>query len=140
MRFRDLRAEGWRNLQPCRLEFHPAVNWIHGANGQGKTNLIESLLYLVSGRSHRRARDEDLVAFDAEHFYLSGSLADDGGETLRFSAPGAKGPRSSRGPQCMQRRKGKGPRSSRFPARCSSLTLSKSPLPQGMRGRRSPTH
>ena len=62
MRYLELRAEGWRNLAPCRLEFHPAVNFIHGANGQGKTNLIEALLYLVSGRSHRRARDEIGIA------------------------------------------------------------------------------
>lgn len=91
MRYKDLRAEGWRNLQPCKLEFHPEVNWIHGANGQGKTNLIEALLYLVSGRSHRRARDEELIGFDAGHFFLGGGLEDDGGEELRFTASYARG-------------------------------------------------
>ncbi|MCB9513932.1 MAG: DNA replication/repair protein RecF [Candidatus Latescibacteria bacterium] len=91
MRYLELRAEGWRNLAPCRLEFHPAVNFIHGANGQGKTNLIEALLYLVSGRSHRRARDEELVNFDGEHYFLAGTLADDGGGTLRFGASCLRG-------------------------------------------------
>jgi DNA replication and repair protein RecF len=91
VRYLELRAEGWRNLAPCRLEFHPAVNFIHGANGQGKTNLIEALLYLVSGRSHRRARDEELVNFDAEHFFLAGALADDGGGALRFGASCLRG-------------------------------------------------
>lgn len=91
MRYLELRAEGFRNLAPCRLEFHPAVNFIHGANGQGKTNLIEALLYLVSGRSHRLARDEELIAFGGAHFHLSGSLADDGGGQLRFGAACARG-------------------------------------------------
>jgi len=91
MRYLELRAEGFRNLDPCRLELHPEVNWIHGANGQGKTNLIEALLYLVSGRSHRRARDEEMIRFEGEHFFLSGSLADDGDEPLRFTASYARG-------------------------------------------------
>ncbi len=93
MRYVELRSEGFRNIEPCRIEFHPEVNWIHGANGQGKTNLIESLLYLVSGRSHRRARDEVLVNFEAEHFFLAGDLADDGDEPLRFTASYARGGR-----------------------------------------------
>lgn len=93
MRYLELRTEGFRNLAACKLEFHPEVNWIHGANGQGKTNLIETLLYLVSGRSHRNARDEELVGFEAEHFFLGGTLCDDGGEAMRFTASFARGGR-----------------------------------------------
>jgi len=93
VRYLDLRAEGFRNLADCRLEFHPEVNWITGANGQGKTNLLEALLYLVSGRSHRLARDEDLVGFDRDHFFLEGSLADEGGGALRFRAACERGGR-----------------------------------------------
>ncbi len=93
MRYLELRSEGFRNLSPFSLSFHPAVNWIHGANGQGKTNLLESLIYLVSGRSHRLARDEEIVAFGGEHFFLAGELEDDGGEKLRFSASYARGGR-----------------------------------------------
>ncbi len=93
MRYVELRSEGFRNIAPCRVEFHPEVNWIHGANGQGKTNLIEALLYLVSGRSHRRARDEVMVNFDADHFFLAGALADDGNEAMRFTASFARGGR-----------------------------------------------
>lgn len=91
MRYLELRAEGFRNLASCRLEFHPAVNFIHGPNGQGKTNLIEALLYPVSGRSHRLARDEELVAFGAAHFHLAATLADDGGGQRRFAAAFGRG-------------------------------------------------
>jgi DNA replication and repair protein RecF len=84
--FLGLQSEGFRNLEPFKLTFHPAVNWFYGANGQGKTNFLESLLYIVSGRSHRGARDEDLVSFDGDYFFLSGELQDDGGDDLNITA------------------------------------------------------
>jgi len=88
---RRLRAEGFRNLSALALEFHPEINWIHGDNGQGKTNLLEALLYPVTGRSHRRARDEDLLNFDAEHFFLSAELEDDAGEGVTLTAAWSPG-------------------------------------------------
>ncbi len=86
MIFRRLRAEGFRNLAPLEIEPHPEINWIHGDNGQGKTNLLEALLYPVTGRSHRRARDEEALGFDAEFFFLSATLDDDTGESLELTA------------------------------------------------------
>ncbi|MCP4550093.1 MAG: DNA replication/repair protein RecF [bacterium] len=90
MRYLDLRSEGFRNLAPFSLEFHPEVNWLYGANGQGKTNFLESLLYLVSGRSFRLSRDEDLINFDSDHFFIKGHLKDDGDELLSFTASCAR--------------------------------------------------
>ena len=86
MKFRRLRAEGFRNLASLDLELHPEINWIHGDNGQGKTNLLEALLYPVTGRSHRRARDEDVLNFDADFFFLSAELEDDGNENFQLTA------------------------------------------------------
>jgi DNA replication and repair protein RecF len=84
--FRRLRAEGFRNLAPLEIEAHPEINWIHGDNGQGKTNLLESLLYPVTGRSHRRARDEEALGFEAEFFFLAAVLEDDTGESFELTA------------------------------------------------------
>ncbi len=86
MHYLALRAEGFRNLANLSLDFHPKVNWIYGLNGQGKTNLLEGMLWLISGRSHRSARDEELIRFGGDHFFLEGALADEGGEELRFRA------------------------------------------------------
>jgi len=91
MRYLEIHCEGFRNLATCTLELHPEVNWIYGANGQGKTNFFECLTFLVSGRSHRRCRDEELLAFGAEHFFISGSLQDDGGGRMELSASFARG-------------------------------------------------
>ena len=69
---RIVRAElqGFRNLAPCRIEFSPRVNLLLGRNGMGKTNLLEALAFFALGRSHRGARLEDIVAFDAEALHV----------------------------------------------------------------------
>jgi DNA replication and repair protein RecF len=51
-----LSVEAFRNLAPARLGFHPRLNLLVGANGQGKTNVLESLA-LVSGRPSFRTGD-----------------------------------------------------------------------------------
>ena len=93
MHYLTLRAEGFRNLADLELNFHPRVNWVYGPNGQGKTNLLESMLWLVSGRSQRGARDDDMIRFGSEHFFLAGTLADEGAEELRFQSSFERGGR-----------------------------------------------
>ncbi len=46
------------------MEFPPGVIVFHGANGQGKTNLVEALHFLVRGESFRPATFETLAAHD----------------------------------------------------------------------------
>lgn len=56
MEILSLSADSFRNLAPGRLEFHPRLNLIVGANGQGKTNLLEAVT-LLCGRSSFRTND-----------------------------------------------------------------------------------
>jgi DNA replication and repair protein RecF len=58
---RELRAQGWRNLEPLDFLPGPRVNVLHGDNGQGKTNLIEAVYYLATLRSFRTSHAEELV-------------------------------------------------------------------------------
>lgn len=46
-----------------------------GANGQGKTNLVEAVDYLASGESHRVAGDGPLVRAGAEHAVIRAEVA-----------------------------------------------------------------
>ena len=57
---RQLRLTHFRNYRQLRLDcgFEPVV--LVGANGAGKTNLLEALSYLAPGRGLRRARLEDV--------------------------------------------------------------------------------
>lgn len=66
MRFRELRARGWRNLEPLDFVPGPRVNVLHGDNGQGKTNLIEAAYYLATLRSFRTSHADELVRVGAE--------------------------------------------------------------------------
>jgi DNA replication and repair protein RecF len=65
MRLLSAEIENFRNLERTRLLFSPGVNVFLGGNGQGKTNLLEALHFPVLGRSHRGARDDDLIRFGA---------------------------------------------------------------------------
>jgi DNA replication and repair protein RecF len=61
LRLRELRAQGWRNLEPLVLAPSPRVTVLHGDNGQGKTNVIEAAYYLATLRSFRTSRADDLI-------------------------------------------------------------------------------
>ena len=54
----------FRNLSDQYFIPDSAINLILGKNGQGKTNLIESLYYLGHGRSFKTKNLKDIIPFD----------------------------------------------------------------------------
>ena len=72
---RRISARAFRNLVRLDLELPESGLAIIGENGQGKTNLLESIYYLQVLRSVRGARDQDLVRFGAKGFHISASVA-----------------------------------------------------------------
>ena len=75
MEIGTLSVEAFRNLTPSRLGFHPRLNLLVGANGQGKTNVLESLA-LVSGRPSFRTADlADVVRSGATEAAVSVRLS-----------------------------------------------------------------
>ena len=85
----------WRNVEDGEFEFSPRVNVLVGGNGQGKTNFLEALQYLALGRSHRGSRDDEIVRFGADHFFVRGVGEGDAGESFSIEA-GFTPPRSKR--------------------------------------------
>jgi len=61
LRIRELRAEGWRNLEPLTLVPGERLSVLYGDNGQGKTNVIEAAYYLAVLRSFRTSHADDLI-------------------------------------------------------------------------------
>ena len=55
MRVLELRASGFRNLEPLCFAPHEGLNVIGGENAQGKTNLLEAMWLFTGGRSFRGA-------------------------------------------------------------------------------------
>jgi DNA replication and repair protein RecF len=68
------RCQGFRNLQPLQLEFDSGIHGFFGANGQGKSNLLEGLYTLLAGRSFRTQQLSDCLQQGQQAFQLEGLL------------------------------------------------------------------
>ncbi len=79
MRIDSARITGFRNLRETSFTFSPQVNLILGRNGEGKTNLLEALNYFALGRSHRGARNEDLIGFGTDTLHVELEVTDESG-------------------------------------------------------------
>ncbi|MGH3439137.1 MAG: AAA family ATPase, partial [Sciscionella sp.] len=66
MYVRQLAVTDFRSWEHAEIEFEPGVAVLVGANGQGKTNLIEALSYLSTLGSHRVSTDAPLVRHGAQ--------------------------------------------------------------------------
>ena len=64
MRIDRLELEGFRNYGCQAADFDQRCNVIFGENAQGKTNLLEALVYLSCGRSPRARTDREMISFD----------------------------------------------------------------------------
>jgi DNA replication and repair protein RecF len=67
---RVLTLADFRNYHHLTLHLAPGLNVFHGANGSGKTNLLEAISYLALGHSPRASRDLDLIRYGANAFLI----------------------------------------------------------------------
>ena len=74
MRLDALALQSFRNYASQRADFDPDVNVIVGENAQGKTNLLEAIVYLSCAKSPRARTDREMISFGAESAKLSGSV------------------------------------------------------------------
>ena len=61
-----LQLADFRSYEAVDVAFGPGVTTLVGANGQGKTNLVEAVEYLSTLSSHRVSSDQPLVRAGAE--------------------------------------------------------------------------
>ena len=74
MRLDKLTLDGWRNYRQQTLDFDGSCNVIYGENAQGKTNLLEAVVYLSCGKSPRAHGDRELIGFDRQEAALAGHI------------------------------------------------------------------
>lgn len=64
MNIKSIELKNFRNYKKLEISFDDKVNLLLGKNGQGKTNLLESLYLTSIGRSFRTNRDQEMIYFD----------------------------------------------------------------------------
>jgi DNA replication and repair protein RecF len=80
MYVRHLSVTDFRSWEQADLDFAPGVSVLVGANGQGKTNLVEAVGYLATLASHRVAGDAPLIRRDATSASIRAVAVNEGRE------------------------------------------------------------
>ncbi len=83
MKIRRLDLEGLRCLQPQRLLPGPGVQFLCGANGTGKTTVLEALHLLGYGRSFRSGQRDAVIARGCSESLVFAELEREQGGTVR---------------------------------------------------------
>ncbi len=65
-----LSLKNFRSYDELELALEPGVTIFLGRNGEGKTNIVESLLYLAFLSSHRTSNDQPLVKLGNQSAYV----------------------------------------------------------------------
>ena len=77
-----LHLTNYRSYEDLALELRPGITSFIGGNGEGKTNIIESIGFLAYLRSHRTSSDNPLVKLENEKAYIRAKINSAGREEL----------------------------------------------------------
>ena len=80
MVIKRFKAENFRNIKRCDIEFDNGVNLLYGNNAQGKTNAVEGIYVFGRGKSFRASEDKELIKFGEEGFRIYIEYEDKNGE------------------------------------------------------------
>lgn len=83
MIIRKLKLRNFRNYSGSEILLEPGLNVLTGRNAQGKTNLLESLVYLSLTRSHRISDDRKLIYEGSDFADIRCEYEDDGIHAIR---------------------------------------------------------
>lgn len=78
MFIKSIYLKNFRNYEELNIDFKNGINIIYGDNGQGKTNLLESIYVLGLTKSHRSFIDNNLIRRGSrESLIRANSIKDD---------------------------------------------------------------
>jgi len=70
MKIKSFKIENFRNYETLELELSEGTNIFCGENAQGKTNILEAVYVCGTTKSHRMARDKEMIRFGCEESHL----------------------------------------------------------------------
>ena len=98
MKIKRFKAENFRSIERCDIEFTDGVNLIYGGNALGKTNVIEGIYLFSRGRSFRTAQEKDMVKYNTDGFRIALEYdSRDGENTLEYASFGREKRRRKNG-------------------------------------------
>ena len=74
MFLKNLQLKNFRNYDELNLNFNNNTILIIGDNGKGKTNLLESIYYISSGKSHRTNVQDEIITWGSDYAVLRASF------------------------------------------------------------------
>lgn len=77
MHIQKLKIAQFKNHRNSTFEFDEGVNCIYGPNGVGKTNVLDAIYFLCTGRSYFTRIDQQSIPFDTEFARFQGLFVHD---------------------------------------------------------------
>ena len=82
MYLKNIELTNFRSHQKLKIEFQGNVIIIFGPNGKGKTNILEAIYFLATGKSLRSQYDSDSISHDEKFLKLKSDVTfNDGDKT-----------------------------------------------------------
>jgi DNA replication and repair protein RecF len=81
MVLKSLSLQHFRSYSKAQFSFDPKITVIVGVNASGKTNLVESISILSSGKSFRTSKEKQIISFGEKVCRVTGIVSDDENET-----------------------------------------------------------
>ena len=70
MNLEKINLINFRNYNNLNIDFSSDINMLIGNNGEGKTNILESIYLLSYGKSHRTRKDRELINWNRDYSYI----------------------------------------------------------------------
>jgi DNA replication and repair protein RecF len=77
MVLKNLRLSFFRNYHDLKIEFPDEGAIFEGQNGSGKTNVLESIYLLCTGKSQRNAKKVNMIHYNSEFSFIEGEFISD---------------------------------------------------------------
>lgn len=75
-----MELSNFRNYKDLQINFDQRTNILYGKNAQGKTNLLEAVYLSATTRSHKLAKDREMIKIGEDEGHIRSHILKDNGE------------------------------------------------------------